>query len=133
MRPYLGLLLAIKVINHVHLKFFGIYQVLVPIANGTEEMEAVIIIDVLRRAGMNVEVASVENVLQIEASRKVKIVADKFLADIQDSSFDLVVLPVSLFIYFTQLVCFLSAICLFELYKHVFLITILFQCASMLV
>lgn len=29
-------------------------SVLVPIANGTEEMEAVIIIDVLRRAGANV-------------------------------------------------------------------------------
>ena len=111
MRPYLGLLLAIKVINHVHLKFFGIYQVLVPIANGTEEMEAVIIIDVLRRAGMNVEVASVENVLQIEASRKVKIVADKFLADIQDSSFDLVVLPVSLFIYFTHCTLFSQIFC----------------------
>ena len=86
---------------------------MVPIANGTEEMEAVIIIDVLRRAGMNVEVASVENVLQIEASRKVKIVADKFLADIQDSSFDLIVLPVSYFIlfYITDCTLFSEILC----------------------
>ena len=43
-------------------------KVLVPIADGTEEIEAVCIIDVLRRAGADVTVASVGN-LQITASR----------------------------------------------------------------
>ena len=51
-------------------------KVLVPIADGTEEIEAVCIIDVLRRAGAEVTVASVEKELQITASRGVKIVAD---------------------------------------------------------
>lgn len=74
-------------------KASGAPRVLVPIANGSEEMEAVIIIDVLRRAGMSVVVASVENDLQIEASRKVNIVADKLIQDVQGSSFDLIVLP----------------------------------------
>ncbi|KAI5070104.1 hypothetical protein GOP47_0014447 [Adiantum capillus-veneris] len=68
-------------------------RVLVPIANGSEEMEAVMIIDILRRAGMMVTVASVENTLQIEASRKVKIVADKLIEDVKDTSYDLIVLP----------------------------------------
>lgn len=74
-------------------KAFGIPRVLVPIANGSEEMEAVIIIDVLRRAGMSVVVASVEHDLQVEASRRVKIVADKLIQDVENSSYDIVVLP----------------------------------------
>jgi 4-methyl-5(b-hydroxyethyl)-thiazole monophosphate biosynthesis len=51
-------------------------KVLVPIADGTEEIEAVCIIDVLRRAGASVTVASVDE-LQVTASRGVKLVADK--------------------------------------------------------
>ena len=43
-------------------------KVLVPIADGIEEIEAVCIIDVLRRAGAEVTVASVDK-LQITASR----------------------------------------------------------------
>ncbi|XP_075675273.1 protein DJ-1 homolog B-like [Castanea sativa] len=45
-----------------------LFQILVPIANGTEEMEAVMIIDILRRAKANVVVASVEDKLEILAS-----------------------------------------------------------------
>lgn len=40
-------------------------SVLVPIGTGSEEMEAVITIDVLRRAGANVVVASVEDTLEV--------------------------------------------------------------------
>jgi 4-methyl-5(b-hydroxyethyl)-thiazole monophosphate biosynthesis len=52
-------------------------RVLVPIATGSEEMEAVITIDVLRRAGAEVVVASVEPSRQVSCSRGVQIVADK--------------------------------------------------------
>ena len=52
-------------------------RVLVPIGTGSEEMEAVITIDVLRRAGAEVTVASVETALEVHCSRGVKIVADK--------------------------------------------------------
>lgn len=67
-------------------------SVLVPIADGSEEIEAVTIIDVLRRAGADVTVASVGQ-RQITASRGVKIVADCLIGECRDRMFDLVVLP----------------------------------------
>jgi 4-methyl-5(b-hydroxyethyl)-thiazole monophosphate biosynthesis len=67
-------------------------QVLVPIANGTEEIEATCIIDTLRRAGLEVTVASV-GPLQTEASRGVKIVADVLIANCVDKTYDCIALP----------------------------------------
>ncbi|GLJ37454.1 hypothetical protein SUGI_0760950 [Cryptomeria japonica] len=67
--------------------------VLVPIANGTDEVEAVIVIDVLRRAKANVIVASVEDNLQIVAARGTKIVADKLIEEVIQSNYDLILLP----------------------------------------
>ncbi|KAA0031304.1 hypothetical protein IC582_000064 [Cucumis melo] len=68
-------------------------KVLVPIGFGTEEMEAVIIIDVLRRAGAAVTVASVESELEIETSGGVKLVADTLISSCSNEVFDLVALP----------------------------------------
>lgn len=67
-------------------------HVLVPIADGTEEIEAVTIIDVLRRAEAQVTVASV-SALQITASRGVKITADCLIEECQNQTFDLIALP----------------------------------------
>ncbi|XP_073303354.1 protein DJ-1 homolog A-like [Primulina huaijiensis] len=80
-------------INSVKWTFNNSPKILVPIANGTEEMEAVIIIDVLRRAKAEVVVASVEDKLEILASRNVKLVADVLLDEVISHSYDLVVLP----------------------------------------
>lgn len=57
-------------------------------------MEAVIIIDVLRRAKANVVVASLEGKVEIEASRKVKLEADMLLDEAAKLTYDLIVLPV---------------------------------------
>jgi 4-methyl-5(b-hydroxyethyl)-thiazole monophosphate biosynthesis len=67
--------------------------VLVPVADGTEELEAVAIIDVLRRAGAAVTVASTSGKRQITASRGVVMVADALIDDCVEMDFDLVVLP----------------------------------------
>ena len=67
-------------------------RVLVPMADGTEEMEAVIIIDVLRRAGAEVTVASVGE-LVVTASRGVKLVADLKIEACRDEVYDMIVLP----------------------------------------
>ncbi|KAJ4794631.1 Class I glutamine amidotransferase-like superfamily protein [Rhynchospora pubera] len=93
MRQQHGVEFSMKDLNSVEWKSNGIPQVLVPIANGTEEMEALFIIDVLRRAKANVIVASVENTLEIVASRKVKIVADVLLDEALNLEFDFIVLP----------------------------------------
>jgi 4-methyl-5(b-hydroxyethyl)-thiazole monophosphate biosynthesis len=67
--------------------------VLVPVADGTEELEAVAIIDVLRRAGAQVTIASVTGRQRITASRGVVIVADAVIEACVEKDFDLVVLP----------------------------------------
>lgn len=67
-------------------------KVLIPIADGTEEIEAVCIIDTLRRAGLDVTVASVGK-LQVTASRGVKLVADVLIADCKNQSYDCIALP----------------------------------------
>ncbi|CAK9159028.1 unnamed protein product [Ilex paraguariensis] len=68
-------------------------KVLVPIGFGTEEMEAVILVDVLRRAGAEVTLASVEPELEIEASGGTRLVADTSISTCSDDIFDLVALP----------------------------------------
>lgn len=68
-------------------------RVLVAVANGTEEMECVIVSDVLRRAKIDVVIASVEPSRSICASRGVTIVADVLLEEVADEEFDAVVVP----------------------------------------
>lgn len=70
-------------------------QALVPIADGSEEIEAVTIIDVLRRAGVEVTVASVGvgKTKQITAARGTTIVADSFITDCADKAWDLIAVP----------------------------------------
>ncbi|MEI6563734.1 MAG: DJ-1 family glyoxalase III [bacterium] len=67
-------------------------SVLVPIANGTEEMEAVIIIDLLRRAHWTVTVAGVESGL-LTASRGVRLMPDTDWRDITPAKFDILMIP----------------------------------------
>jgi 4-methyl-5(b-hydroxyethyl)-thiazole monophosphate biosynthesis len=67
-------------------------KVLVPVAQGTEEMEAITIVDVLRRAGAEVIVASVDD-LHIKASGGIEFKADRLIKDCMGDEFDLIVLP----------------------------------------
>ncbi len=66
--------------------------VLVPVADGTEELEAVTVIDVLRRAGADVTVAGV-NGTTVSAAHGVRLTADVPLGDCVGKVFDLIVLP----------------------------------------
>ncbi len=68
-------------------------NVLVPIADGTEELEAVALVDVLRRAGAQVTVASAEDRLDVTASRGIRLVAECHLHECRSRAYDLVAIP----------------------------------------
>lgn len=72
---------------------------MVPIANGTEPIEAVITSDVLRRGGADVTVASSGGSVHVDACWGVKLVVDSLVSDCAVYEFDLIALPV-LFFYF---------------------------------
>jgi 4-methyl-5(b-hydroxyethyl)-thiazole monophosphate biosynthesis len=67
-------------------------RVLVPLAPGCEELEAVTIIDLLRRAEFEVVTAALEPG-PVTCSRGTVLVADAELDDVAEQAFDLVVLP----------------------------------------
>ncbi|PNT66695.1 hypothetical protein BRADI_3g15809v3 [Brachypodium distachyon] len=67
----------------------------VPVANGSEEMEALNqLVDILRRAGANVTVASVEDTPRIVTRhQKLGLVADVLIEEAAEMQFDLIVMP----------------------------------------
>jgi protein deglycase len=64
----------------------------VPVANGSEEIEAVCIIDTLRRAEIEVVVAGVPH-RSIVASRGTKLTADCAIDECLDQEYDVIALP----------------------------------------
>ena len=66
--------------------------VLIPLADGCEELEAVTIIDLLRRAGIEVITAGLQGG-PVTASRGVVLVPDATLDAVLGDNFDMVVLP----------------------------------------
>ncbi len=67
-------------------------RVLVPLAEGFEELEAVTIIDILRRAGIEVVVASLASNPVIGA-HGIRLAADTPLAALAEQDFDMIALP----------------------------------------
>ena len=69
-----------------------ITRVLVPLADGFEELEAVTLVDTLRRAELEVTMASV-GALEVRGSRGVRVLADALWADLDPAACDAIVLP----------------------------------------
>ena len=67
-------------------------KVLIPLAEGFEEIEAVTLIDVLKRAGIEVTVAGLENIEVTGAYAKLTVKTDKLLQDVTSDKFDMMVL-----------------------------------------
>ncbi len=66
--------------------------VLIPLAQGCEELEAVTVIDILRRAGITVVTAGLDD-QPVKASRGVVLIPDTTLDEAVKQCFDMVVLP----------------------------------------
>ena len=68
-------------------------KILVPVAHGSESLETVTLVNVLRRASIPVTVASVETETLVNATRDIRLVADAALADMLGEEFDAIILP----------------------------------------
>jgi 4-methyl-5(b-hydroxyethyl)-thiazole monophosphate biosynthesis len=67
-------------------------HVLVPLAQGCEELEAITVTDLLVRAGITVTTCGLDD-QPVKASRGITIIPDTSIDKILDQSFDLIVLP----------------------------------------
>ena len=63
------------------------------LADGFEECEGLIVVDILRRAGVDTVMASIMDSLQIESTRLIKVTADVMATDVDYDTVDLIVLP----------------------------------------
>ncbi|WP_061240549.1 DJ-1 family glyoxalase III [Ectopseudomonas composti] len=68
-------------------------RALITVADGVEDLECVTLIDVLRRADIEVLVASIEERRMITCARGTRLTADAMLVDVLAQDFDLIVLP----------------------------------------
>jgi len=66
-------------------------KLLIPISSGFEEIETVSIIDICRRANIEVTVASIENI-EVKGAHQITIKADALLCDIDEKDFDMITL-----------------------------------------
>jgi 4-methyl-5(b-hydroxyethyl)-thiazole monophosphate biosynthesis len=66
---------------------------LVFLADGFEECEALVTVDLLRRAGITVDMVSINDQLMVHGSHGVQIKADLLLKDADISAYDVVILP----------------------------------------
>ena len=68
-------------------------RVLVPLADGFEEVEALTVVDVLRRGGQEVVTAAVGQSLDVKGAHGVLVKADALFDDVADDPFEAIVLP----------------------------------------
>ncbi|MCU1750939.1 DJ-1 family glyoxalase III [Pseudomonas sp. 6D_7.1_Bac1] len=69
------------------------FRALITLAEGIDDLQSVTLIDVLRRAKVEVVVASVESRRMLTCARGTRLTADAMLVDVLAQPFDLIVLP----------------------------------------
>lgn len=68
-------------------------KVFIFLANGHEEIEALTVVDILRRASIDIETVSIEATKEITSAHKITLFADKLFSEIDFSEADMLVLP----------------------------------------
>lgn len=68
-------------------------KVMIPIATGFEELEAVALIDVMRRGGIEVTVASVKGELEVTGANGITLKCDRAAEGVTADDIDMIVLP----------------------------------------
>lgn len=68
-------------------------RVAVLVAHGTEETEAIGIVDVLRRGGVEVTMVAVDSSKEVVGSHDIVLRANRTISDVQGDLFDAIVLP----------------------------------------
>jgi len=68
-------------------------KVLIPLTDGFEEIEAVTVIDVLRRGGVEVTTAAIGESLEVQGAHGIAMKADALLSEAGEDDYDAIVLP----------------------------------------
>lgn len=63
------------------------------LADGYEEIEALAVVDIFRRAGIEMDMVSISDELLTNGSHKIQVMADKLLKDTNFNEYDMLVLP----------------------------------------
>ena len=61
--------------------------------NGFEEIEALTVVDYLRRADIDIKTVSTEDTLEVTGSHDIKVIADLMLSDLNSKEIDLIFVP----------------------------------------
>lgn len=68
-------------------------KVAIFLADGFEEIEALTVVDVLRRAKIDVTIISMKGIKEVYGSHKITVVAERFLDVVNYDAIDMIVLP----------------------------------------
>ena len=67
-------------------------KIIMPLADGFEEIETMTIVDVLRRAGLSITIAGLKSG-ELVGAHDIRVMPDQTLDEVKEESFDMIVLP----------------------------------------
>lgn len=63
------------------------------LTNGFEELEALAPVDLMRRANIEVDTISINQEKEVVSSRKITVLADKIIKDVNFDEYEMIILP----------------------------------------